>query len=114
MNLNSDTLTFNASNPNDQFVVNVAGSSNTISQSNIVLNGVSASQVLFNFTGAPGCTVEVNKSNSTWSGTILAPNCAVRVHNPFPLVGDIYGNSVQIDSAATIKGSSQPFCAPGQ
>jgi choice-of-anchor A domain-containing protein len=113
VNLNSNTITFIANNPSAKFVINIAGTTNTISQSFINLTGISASQILWNFTGPSGCSVEVNKSASQWNGTILAPNCSIRVHNPFPFIGDLLGNTVQIDSAAVLTGTA-PFCAPNK
>src|SRR6267142_330194 len=101
--LNGNRINF-VGNSSDNFVINVAGNSNSISQSNISLSGgITPDQVLFNFTGQSGCSVEVNKSNSTCNGIILAPRCNVRVHNPFPFVGEVYGATVKIDSAAVLK-----------
>ena len=113
INLNNNTITFSAANSTDKFVINVAGSSSSISQSFINLTNIAASQILWNFTGPAGCSVLVNKSNSLWNGTILAPRCDVRVHNPMPFTGDILANTVTIDSAAVITGTP-PVCVPNK
>jgi choice-of-anchor A domain-containing protein len=101
---NPYTWTFAAANPNDKFVVNVGGDF-AAAQLMISLMGIPASQLIFNCTGSsfsPSCTAEVNKSDSIWFGTILAPNYDVRVHNPFPFIGEVFGDTVTVDSGAKL------------
>jgi choice-of-anchor A domain-containing protein len=104
---NPYTWAFAAANANDKFVVNIGGDV-ALAQLQISLMGITADQLIFNLTGAScsSCTAEVNKSDSVWFGTILAPDYDVRVHNPFPFTGDVFGNTVTVDSGGILNGTS--------
>jgi choice-of-anchor A domain-containing protein len=106
---NPYTWAFSAANPNDKFVVNISGNL-AAAQLMISLMGIPESQVIFNLTGSScsttPCSAEVNKSDSVWFGTILAPDYDVRVHNPFPFTGEVFGDNVQVDSGAMLTGPS--------
>ncbi|MCU1310431.1 MAG: hypothetical protein JWO20_1556 [Candidatus Angelobacter sp.] len=98
---NPYTWTFAGGSADDRFVINIGGDM-LLAQLNIsLLGGISSNNVIFNLTGA-SCTARVNKSDSTWSGTILAPDCSVRVDNPFNFDGEVFGKDVIVDSGAVI------------
>src|SRR5262249_50051086 len=70
--LNSATLILSGG-PKDQFVFNVSGSFLMLGFGNqIVLNGISPGQVLFNFLGSNSNTVVINGEGNTAAGTFLA------------------------------------------
>ena len=105
---NPYTWTFAASNPNDKFVVNIGGDVALAQLQISLMGGITADQLIFNLTGSScsSCTAEVNKSDSVWFGTILAPDYDVRVHNSFPFTGDVFGDTVTVDSGAVLTGPS--------
>lgn len=96
---NSNALTLH-SRPGhtDTFVLNVSGNFD-FAQSDILLSGTDASHVLFNFTGA-NAQITVNKSNTTFNGTILAPliGQSVIYHNPATFNGAIYAYNINLHS----------------
>jgi choice-of-anchor A domain-containing protein len=104
VSLNSNTLNFVASNANDKFVVNVTGSLAAAQSFVQISGGITPDELIFNLTGPAGCSARVNKGTGTWSGTILAPACDIRVDNPHPFDGEAFGNTVTVDSAGTITG----------
>jgi hypothetical protein len=101
-NFNSDTLTINGGS-SDTFIFDVTGNFD-FSQSQIVLNGVTPDQVLFNFlTGSSG-HVDVNKDTTVFNGTILAPDAPIIYHNPATFTGRIIGSDITLHSDFNITG----------
>jgi hypothetical protein len=108
--LNGMTLTLSGS-ANDVFIINVSGTFN-FSQSTMVLNGVNASNILFNLVGSPGGTDVLNKSTSTFYGFVLGPDRNITIHNPFPFDGRVYANTINIHSDAIITSLDPPAPVP--
>lgn len=102
VNLNSNILTFVAANAADKFVVNIGGDF-AFSQSTIILSGFSnPDQLIFNITDDCSSVAEINKSTSVFAGILLAPQCDIRVHNQLSFDGELFGENVTVDSAATL------------
>jgi len=99
LSYNNNTLTLQSrAGHTDFFVFNVAGNFD-FSQSDVLLSGTDASHVLFNFTGA-SAAITVNKSNTTFNGTLLAPYIGQSIiyHNPASFNGAIYGYNIALHS----------------
>ncbi len=113
VNLNGNTLSFIADNSADKFVVNIGGNFG-FSQSIINLSGfTNADQLIFNITDACSSVAEINKSTSVWFGTLLAPECDIRVHNQLSFDGELFGQNVTIDSAAKLTAPPPAVPEPG-
>ena len=111
--LNGNTLTFVAANAADKFVVNVGGDFD-FAQSIISLSGfTNADQLIFNITDNCSSVAEINKSTSVFSGILLAPKCDIRVHNQLSFAGALFGENVEIDSAAKLSQSLSSVPEPG-
>jgi hypothetical protein len=100
---NSDVLTINGDAAGDSVVLNFSSSVNFNNQ--VVLNGISADQVLYNFVGgsnlAGGPTLQINNdvSSSTANlvqGVFLDPNGAISVTNT-RLLGRVFGGDSHDD-----------------
>ena len=103
--LNGATLNLTAANSSDLFVFNIGGTFN-FSQSIINLTGISFNNVIFNVTDACGVAT-INKGTSIWRGTLLAPNCDIRVHNTMDFQGSLFAQNVTADSGIVINGPTQ-------
>jgi len=115
LNYNSDFLDLTGT-ATDVFIFNVAGTF-MWSQSDVILHGISANQVLFNFLGADpvsGDSVEINKSDTDFSGIVLGVNRSIRYHNDAHFVGNIIGKNITIDSGASLTGVTVPVGTPGE
>ena len=96
VNYNSDSLTLQSrSGFMDTFVLRVAGNFD-FSQSSVILNGLTASNVLFYFPNASD--IKINKSATVFNGTILAPNGSVEYHNPATFNGAIIARHIDVHS----------------
>ena len=103
---NGATLTINGDGAGDSVVLNF--SSNAQFGGNIVLNGITSDQVLFNITGGAsltgGNTLQDNTNGANLTGTFLDPNGAVSVVHTV-LTGRIFGgdtSNMQIVSGDTV------------
>ena len=100
VNLNSQTWTLNGS-ATDLFVFRVSGNLDW-SQSQTILNGVSANQIVFYFANAS--SIDINKSPTVFDGTILAPTGSVIYHNPATFNGAIIAENIDVHSDFNIFG----------
>jgi Ice-binding-like len=100
VNLVKRTLTISGG-ANDVFIFNVAGQFNFAS-SQIVLNGVSAANVLWNLPGAGG-DVDIFKSVTVAYGVFLAPLRNVELDGSVLGGSIIAGGTIKIHSAATVR-----------
>lgn len=89
-----DTFTINGG-ANDVFVFNVGGDWD-YDNSQIVLNGVLADNVIFNFTTA--AKILIGKDGTDFQGTILAPTGIVDYHNPANFDGRIIAFDIDLHS----------------
>jgi hypothetical protein len=87
--------------PSDVFVFNVAGDF-TFGSSQMILQGVSPSNVVFNFPTS-GSDINIYKDISTAYGTFLAPSRKIIVDQSTVTGSIIGGNKIAIHSAATVK-----------
>ena len=94
---NGDVLTINGDGAGDNVVLNFTGSVNFNNQ--VVLNGISADHVLFNFVGGSalsgGPTLQINdnassSSSNSVSGIFLDPNGSISVTNS-RVFGRVFG-----------------------
>jgi len=93
---NSDILTINGDAAGDSVILNFANSVNFNNQ--VVLKGISASQVLYNFVGGSnltgGPTLQVNNNSSSHLGDVqgmfLDPNGPISVTNA-DVLGGVFG-----------------------
>jgi choice-of-anchor A domain-containing protein len=100
------TWNFAAASTHDLFVVNIAGNMD-LAHINISLSGISSDNLIFNLTGS-SCTARVHKSDSNFSGTILAPGCSLRVDDQLGFDGELYGYDVTVDSGAELHNTDTP------
>lgn len=91
----------------DVFVFNVAGDWD-YDNSQIVLNGVSANNVFFNFLNA-AAEIAIGKAGTVFQGTILAPHGSIDYHNPATFNGRIIGLEINLHSDFNI---AAPFDPP--
>ena len=98
-----DTLTINGG-IDDVFVFNVAGAWN-YDNSQIVLNGVSADNVIFNFLDSAG-DVKIGKAGTIFQGTILAVQRSVDYHNPASFDGRIIAKNINLHSDFNVTATS--------
>jgi hypothetical protein len=108
LNLNGQTLTLNGTST-DLFLFVVQGSFDW-SQSQIILNGVSPSQVVWYFPNASDVTI--NKATTVFAGTILGPTASVDYHNPAQFTGAIIAQSIDVHSAFNICKPAPPVPLP--
>jgi choice-of-anchor A domain-containing protein len=79
----------------DFFVLRISGNFG-FDQSAVNLNGITAENVLFYFPNTS--TVNINKANTTFRGTILAPTSTVEYHNPAVFEGAIIAKNINVHS----------------
>ncbi len=91
----------------DTFIINVAGNFE-MDASEIKLTGLSPGNVLFNFPNAS--TIDINKAENIFRGTILAPVGDVEYHNPATFTGAIIAKYIDVHSDFNI--SNDPFIPP--
>ncbi len=103
VNLNAATWTLNGDS-NDLFLFRVTGSFDW-SHAQAILNGVSPSQVLFYFPNAS--SININKDDNIFIGTILAPTGAVDYHNPATFDGAIIAANIDVHSDFNISNQTQ-------
>ncbi|MDX2225077.1 MAG: hypothetical protein SFV21_20135 [Rhodospirillaceae bacterium] len=101
-----DTFTITGG-ANDVFVFNVAGNWD-YDNSQIVLNGVNANNVFFNFLSA-AAEIAIGKAGTVFQGTILAPQGSIDYHNPASFTGRIIGLDINLHSDFNI---AAPFDPP--
>lgn len=98
---NSNTLTLTGDS-DDKYIFNFEdGAEFDWSQSStILLNGVTADNILFNFWGDIGGTGVIKKDATSFKGTILAPFLTedFEYHNPASFEGAIFANKVNLHS----------------
>ena len=99
LNYNSKTLTL-VGGANDSFIVNVAGGW-ILADSKIMLSGVTADHVVFNF-ATTGSAIDMYKATNVINGTFLAPYRSVIYHNPASFNGQIIAKNVTIHSDANL------------
>ena len=100
LDLNGNTFTLHGLGTNASFVFNVSGNFDW-SQSQLVLDNVLASNVLFNFVnGTSTIGIDVNKAETVFNGTILAPsiNAELVYHNPATFNGRIIARDITLHS----------------
>ena len=89
----------------------VTGSNFSWAQSQTILNGVSADQVVFYFVNATTSpAIDVNKSSTDFSGTIFAPTSSVIYHNPATFTGRIIAENIDVHSDFNI--TTPPSAVP--
>ena len=95
-------------------VLNLAVSGNPQLGGDVILNGLSPDQVLWNYTGTNNLSLNNNASSfpfpDAFMGVILAPNAAISLTNA-NLLGRVFGgdsSDMQIVSGTTIKVPSVP------
>jgi len=94
------TLTLDAPT-GSSYVLNVSGSI-TLSPGSIVLaGGLTADQVLINYTGTKDIQFSGGGNASVIYGTLLAPNVAVGLH-PGEIVGSLIAGSITMSSGAVV------------
>lgn len=104
IDLNGANLTLSGG-ANDVFVINITGDFQ-LSHAQIVLNGVSLNNVLFNVIGT-GSTVDFHKEDTAVFGTVLAPNRDMIVDNAGLVVhGAIIANNITIHSGGQVVGAN--------
>ncbi len=98
---NSDTLTLQSrTGLSDTFVIRVSGNF-TFSQSEVILDGITAENVIFYFPNAS--SILVNKDASDFHGTILAPTGSVVYHNAAQFSGAIIAKNIDVHSAFNLE-----------
>jgi hypothetical protein len=109
-NIQNAPLTFSGSS-SDTFVINVAGTFNT--NVAMTLSGVSASQILFNFTGTSGNVFSTSGGNTVY-GTFLAADGGAFQFSNLNLTGSLIntGGNVQFVSGSKLT-TFTAFNAPG-
>ena len=107
-----DTITLTGG-ANDVFVFNVAGDWD-YDNSQIVLNGISAGNVIFNFT-ASNAEINIGKAGTVFRGTILAINGEVDYHNPATFDGRIIADNINLhsDFNLSVSETSEQLSEPG-
>jgi choice-of-anchor A domain-containing protein len=110
---NGNVLTINGNGHAVVFNLNVNG--NPQLGGDVILNGLTPDQVLFNYTGTGNISLNNNASSyslpAAFMGTILAPNAAISLDNA-NLDGRVFGGAssdMQIFSGTTI---DAPVCDP--
>jgi hypothetical protein len=118
---NSDVLTINGDAAGDSVVLNFTGSANFNNQ--VVLNGISSDQVLYNFVGGSGLTggptLQINDNGhnnpqNLVQGDFLDPNGAISVTNT-NLAGRVFGGDThdfQLVSGSTITAATTTVPEP--
>jgi len=104
INLNGANLTLSGG-ANDVFIINITGDFQ-LSHAQILLQGVSLNNVLFNVIGT-GSTVDFHKADTAVFGTVLAPNRDLIVDNAGLVVhGAIIANNITIHSGGQVRGAN--------
>ncbi|ELS00585.1 Protein of unknown function (DUF3494) [Xenococcus sp. PCC 7305] len=94
LSYNYDTLEL-VGDSDDYFIFNITGDFDC-SGCEIELTGVSPEHVLFNFPNQS--TININKSDTIFRGTILAPSSDVLYHNPAVFEGAIVAKNINVHS----------------
>jgi hypothetical protein len=104
LNFNGNTLTLNG-NATDLWVFRVDGSFQW-AQSQMILNGVSAGQIVWVIDDTTTTTEldRINKSATVFDGTIIStnPNITFRYDDPADFTGRILADNILVDSSASI------------
>jgi hypothetical protein len=108
-------------NSDDLFVINVTGTSRSTLNNNIILNGVTADQVLWNFTGNTNNSTEIVRTNNgslvTLNGVFYVPADTWNFNTSVNLGGTGAGQGMRLigsgnSSFASVIGGSVTMNAP--
>ena len=98
------TLTLNAP-AGSNYVLNISGSISLTGGSILVAGGLTAADVLINYTGTNVVQFSGGGNSSQVFGTILAPNAEVGLHPGF-VAGSVIADTITLSSGGQIGGMS--------
>ncbi len=92
VNMTSGSVLTISGDANDVFVINVDSQFVSNNGASVVLNGVMANQILWNYLGSLAATFTGGNLSNTWEGTVLAPYAQIsaqdRTFNGALIAGD--------------------------